>query len=50
MKYDEKYLIDVLKKNGWKPNIPEGHQLPKDWVLMALQILTIEKLDELLRR
>lgn len=27
--------------------IPKGHQLQKDWVLMALQIITIEKLDQL---
>lgn len=44
MIYDEKFCIAILKRNGWIPRIPEGHQLGKEWVLMALQIASLENL------
>jgi hypothetical protein len=45
VKYDEEYLITLLKKHGWNPVIPIGHMLQKDWVLMGLQIALLEKLS-----
>lgn len=46
VKYNEVYCRKILKRNGWEPNLPVGHQLTKDWVLMALSIALLEKHDE----
>ncbi|KKL94855.1 hypothetical protein LCGC14_1860450 [marine sediment metagenome] len=46
MKYDEVYCRKILKKNGWKVNLLKGHQLPKDWVSLAINLAILEKLDD----
>ena len=47
MKYDEKACIKILKKHGWNPMIIQGHTLQKDWISLALQLFTLEKLGAL---